>query len=98
MSKLCNLEVQNNNLIGTPTNKFEFEDVTLDTVKKAMSNLNATSSPGINEIPTKIFKMCIDSLAHILVDLFNSCFAQKEILLVWKSFRFSEIFSENSLG
>ena len=76
--------IKENKLIGTPSNKFEFEDVTVETVIKAMSNLNPTSSPGINEIPTKILKMSINKLAPIQMDLFNSCFAQKEIPNDWK--------------
>lgn len=66
------------------TNEFNFTYCSLDEVVQLVKNLDVTSSPGISGIPVKIFKYSINTLAPLLVHLFNACIDTYMLPNEWK--------------
>ena len=54
-------------------------------MSEIIKNLDSSSGPGLSEIPTKIIKAAVDTIAPIFTELFNDCFTTSNIPIEWKS-------------
>ena len=72
-------------LITEKDKLFSFKKVTEEEVENCLKELKNSSSPGVTEVPTKLFKLTPIS---VLTKLFNSCIETCKIPCEWK---FAEI-------
>ena len=68
----------------TPTN-FQFRQVTDLIVSRTLNSLDTTSSPGLPDLPTKLFKPCSPPLVSAITKLFNDCLLSGIVPQDWKS-------------
>ena len=64
--------------------QFKFESVDPQFVEGLLTKLDANSSPGISDIPSKVLKSAAKRLAEPLTELFNHCLKSGNIPNEWK--------------
>jgi hypothetical protein len=63
---------------------FQIENIGVDAIEKLLNSIDACSSAGISEIPSKIWKHSAKHLAEPLTRFFNHCLVVGDIPSEWK--------------
>jgi hypothetical protein len=63
---------------------FRLQNVNINEVRHLLSIVDPCSSPGISNVPSRVWKFSAETLAEPLTQLFNYCLEANDIPSEWK--------------